>query len=312
MSAKSRGFCLRLLCFMGLITVLSAQEMIATAPMELRHHKPCVSVMLNGQGPFTFVIDTGTGGEAVVSADLGRRLGLKVTGEEEMGDPTGVNKQKVPLFSIDSLKLAGVEFKNVQAIQMAGFGGNFDGILGFVLFRDYLLTLDFPKQQVTLLRGALAAADGNQIIRFRMPDNVPLIELNVGGQDVDTHVDSGGTGLSLPEKAAKNLTFVSHPVVLGRSRTVSNDYEIKGAQVASEIRLGGYRFPKPFVEINPIFPEANLGSIPLANFAVTFDQKNKLVRFLAADKSIVLAPPQFGGPMQPEAQPAPGGASNQR
>lgn len=29
----------------------------------------------------------------------------------------------------------------------------------------------------------------------------------------------------------------------------------------------------------------------LCNFAVTFDQKNKLVRFVAKDKNIVLPPP---------------------
>lgn len=311
MSTTFRRFYWSLLCFMGLITGLSAQEVVATIPMEQRHRKTCVPVMLNGQGPFMFAIDTGTGGDAVVSAELARKLGLKVTGEDEIGDPTGVNRQKVPVYGIDSLKLGGVEFKDVHATQLTEMemGQRFDGILGFVLFRDYLLTLDFPKQEVKLLRGALPAADGNQIIHFRMPDNVPLIELNIGGQDVGTHVDTGGMGLSLPEKIAKNLTFVSEPVVMGRGRTVSNDFEIKGAQMASEIKLGGYTFPKPFVEINPVFPMANFGAIPLANFAVTFDQKNQRVRFLAADKTVVLAPPRFGGPMQPQARPASDGAS---
>jgi hypothetical protein len=89
-------------------------------------------------------------------------------------------------------------------------------------------------------------------------------------------------------------------MVLGRGRTVSNDFEIKGAQLASEVRLGGYTFPRPFVEINPIFPVVNFGSIPLAHFAVTFDQKNQRVRFVADDRTIVIAPPKLMGPMQPQ------------
>ena len=39
-------------------------------PMELRRNMPFVQVTVNGKGPFTFGIDTGTGGEALVSPSL--------------------------------------------------------------------------------------------------------------------------------------------------------------------------------------------------------------------------------------------------
>lgn len=74
MSTKARYFGLWFVCFMGSLTSLSAKERVATIPMEQRHRKTCVPVMVNGQGPFTFAIDTGTGGEAVISPDLAQRL----------------------------------------------------------------------------------------------------------------------------------------------------------------------------------------------------------------------------------------------
>lgn len=52
------------------LTVLAASALLAddhSAPMEVRNGMPFVQVMVNGQGPFTFGIDTGTGGQALVS-----------------------------------------------------------------------------------------------------------------------------------------------------------------------------------------------------------------------------------------------------
>lgn len=267
----------------------------AVAPMELRHNMPFVQVMVNQQGPFTFGIDTGTGGESLVSPDLAQKLRLPSVGEATVGDPSGSNPQKAPLFHIDSLTVAGITFRNIQGVQYqpSPREGECDGVLGFTLFRDYLLTLDYPAKQLVLSSGSLAPDGNSNIVSFSMPDNVPLIELQVGSRRIATHIDSRGMGLSLPQFFAKDLKFVSDPIVLGRGRTVSSDFEIKGAQLASDIRLAGYTLAHPFVEINPVFPVANFGAIPLQNFAVTFDQKNDLVRFVAKDRTIVIAPPRM-------------------
>ena len=283
-------FCLATIVF-ALASALSAQEVVASAPLELRGNLPNVQVMVNGKGPFTFAIDTGAGGEALASPRLVEQLSLPVIGEEQVGDPSGLNGKKVAVLRIDSLKVAGVEFKNVRATEFPSAGRDFDGILGFPLFHDYLFTLDYPNAKLTLAHGSLPLADGNEIVPFTMPDNVPVIELTVGSQKVDAHVDSRGRALSVPAKYAASLQFVSEPVVIGRGRTVSNDFEIKGAQLASDVKLGGYTFTKPFLTLNPIFPIGNFGAAVLRNFAVTFDQKNKLVRFAAKEKNIVLPPP---------------------
>ena len=273
---------------------LFAEESATSVPMELRRNLPFVQVMVNGKGPFTFGIDTGTGGEALVTPDLIQQLSLPVKGEIEVGDPSGKNPRSVRTVSVASIKLGDIEFKGLTGVefQPSRMSGNCDGILGFTLFRDYLFTLDYPGQQVRLTRGALAGDGNNEVVPFRAPHNVPTIELEVGGQKIDSHIDSRGMGLSLPEKFMQGLKLLSDPVVIGRGRTVSSDFEIKGAQLASDIHFGGYTFTQPFVEINPVFPVGNFGSAVLVSFAVTFDQKNNLVRLVAKDKKIVLAPPQ--------------------
>lgn len=292
------------LLLLVVMTSLAMAEDHSTA-MELRNSMPFVQVMVNGQGPFTFGIDTGTGGQALVSPELVQKLNLPVVGEEEVGDPSGMNSHKVPAVKISSLKVAGVEFKDVRATQHQASQreGQCDGILGFPLFRDYLFTLDYPGKQLTIASGSLKPDGGDTVIPFTMPNDVPLIQLVVepGSQKVDAHLDSRGRGLSFPERFAQGLKFTSTPIVIGRGRTVSNEFEIKGATLAGDVRLGGYTFPQPFIAINPLFPVGNFGAIPLQYFAVTFDQKNKLVRLAAASKSIVLPPPT--APKGPAAAP---------
>ena len=294
MRGRARYAFISLAWLLGTAAGIRAQEIVATTPMELQHNRPVVQVTINGKGPFHFVVDTGTGGDAVVSAELIEKLSLPTVGEDEVGDPTGANRHKVRAVGVRLLEFGGVQFKDVRATQLVEIhpGMEIDGILGFTLFRDYLLTIDFPAKQVRLERGSLPDADGNEIVAFRMPDSVPVIELNVAGKPVDAHVDTGGMGLSLPEKFAAGLVLASAPEVIGRGRTVSSDFEIKAAVLTADIRLGGYTFVKPFVEINPVFPIANLGAIPLRHFAVTFDQRKAVVRFSATEKTIEIAPPR--------------------
>lgn len=279
--------CLSLLLPMSLL----AQD--HSAAMELRHNMPFVRVMVNGKGPFTFSIDTGTGGEALVTPALIQQLNLPVVGKIEIGDPSGLNKKEVPTVKLQALEVAGVAFKDVQAAQYepSPREGQIDGILGFPLFAKYLLTLDYPQQRLTLATGALTPDAEKTVIAFTMPNNVPVIQLKTGSQQIDAHLDSRGVGLSFPEKFAANLKFVSDPIVIGRGRTVSNQFEIKGAELAGDVQLGSYVFPHPFIEINPVLPLANFGAIPLQHFAVTFDQQNRLLRLQSAEKSIAIPAP---------------------
>src|SRR5580658_7673496 len=61
-----------------------AQDHEHVARLDVIHGKPFVMVTINGKGPFRFVIDTGTGGEAFVSAELAEQLGLPATGQARL------------------------------------------------------------------------------------------------------------------------------------------------------------------------------------------------------------------------------------
>lgn len=268
------------------------QDAVHSAPIDLTHGKPFVMVMIDGQGPFRFLIDTGTGAQVLVAPELADRLHLPRAGEARLTDASGLADQSTNFVLIESLSFAGTQFNWIEGVehQLPDQDGACDGLLGFALFRDYLLTLDFPNRRITLGSGELSP--DHSVLPFRMPDGIPIVTLHIGALDVDAQLDSGGSGLSLPEPLAPELKFASPPEVFGNEQSLSTRYEVKAARLDSNVRFGAFTFEKPFVEINPVFPLANFGSSPMQDFAMTFDQENLLMRLDATRKVLHLdAPP---------------------
>ena len=260
-----------------------------TAPLELIHDKPYVSVTVNGRGPFRFLIDTGTGGQALISPALADELALPVVGHARLTDPSGKGEQRSDIMHVHSLKIANVEFAEIRAIRHRLYGEEeiCQGVLGFTLFKDYLFTLDYPGRRIVLTSGAMDQ-DGGSLVPFRMPDGVPIVPLRIDGQRVEAQVDSGGTGLSMPEPVAAKLKFLSTPVDFGKGESLATRFQIKAARLRPDVRLGRYTFKQAFVEINPAFPLVNLGSTPLQQFIVTFDQARMMLRFYSKQKTLHL------------------------
>lgn len=261
-----------------------------SAPLELIHDKPYVSVTVNGRGPFRFLIDTGTGGQALVSPELASELALPVVGHARLMDPSGKGEQRSEILLMHSVKIAGVDFEQVKAIRHRLYGEeeNCQGVLGFTLFKEYLLTLNFPERRIGLAQGTIAQDGSGSVLPFRMPDGVPIVALRIDGQHLEAQIDSGGTGLSLPQAVAAHLKFLSTPIAFGSGESLATRFQIKAARLLPDVRMGRYSFRQAFVEINPAFPLVNVGSTPLAKFVVTFDQEKMLVRLTSNQKVLRL------------------------
>jgi hypothetical protein len=204
---------------------------------------------------------------------------------------------------LNSLRVAGVNFAGVRAaVHNLGNGdGACQGLLGFTLFRDYLLTLDFPDHRLLLANGGLERDGEHSVLPFRAPDGIPIIKLAVAGTQIDAQLDSGGSGLSLPRQLTAGLRFSSQYASLSNAHSLSTKFLVIGANLSGDVRLGHYTFKHPFVEINPAFPLANFGSCPMQGFVLTFDQKNGLVRFQAARRTFRLSPTPT--PMRLQSEP---------
>jgi hypothetical protein len=221
-----------------------------------------------------------------VDVSLKESLDLKTVGQALSGDPSGKNSRTIDLVKLDSISLGGREFHDVET----GVGNynrmpnapRVDGVLGFGLFAEYLLTLDFPGNRVRLEKGALPQANGAEILDYETDHGIPSIEMEVGGLKVKAHIDTGNMrgGFTLPSSVVEKLSLSTPPRVVGRGRTTSNDFEIKEATLKGNLRWGRYEFNDPTVTFIDIFNIGNIGAKVLRDFALTFDQKNHRVRLI--------------------------------
>jgi len=78
--------------------------------MNLSQGVPLVQISIDGQGPFSFVIDTGTNCEAIISQKLARRLGLSATGRRSITDLGGQSRRTLDAVELKTLSLAGEDF----------------------------------------------------------------------------------------------------------------------------------------------------------------------------------------------------------
>jgi predicted aspartyl protease len=271
-------------------------------PMRFRGPEPAIDVYANGEGPFFFAIDTGGAGEARLDSSLAKKLNLQAIGKVRARAGTGGKTQSFDLVRLDSLRFSGAEFHNVTAMvrdyntSATGRNNNtsatarkdnssgsrlprIDGILGFGLFSDYLLTLDYPAKQVSIEKGSLPKPDNESVVAFEMPKGVPVVELNVDQLSVRAVLDSGSMGgFLLPKKLLKKLPLGAEPKVVGKGKTVGGEFVIEEAPLRGSAQLGSHRLLNPALEFADFSSQAVIGNRVLAEFRLTFDQTNRRVR----------------------------------
>ncbi len=280
---KLKIFSILLITLLSQLAAVAQKKTAVDLPMKSRGATPAVEVMVNGKGPFLFAIDTGAQGAARVDSSLVAQLGLKVTGQALGSDGSGRNARSLDTVKLDSIKIGDIEFREVSAItrdyNLSPNLPKIDGILGFNLFAEYLLTLDFPAKRVRVETGELPKSNGENILNFENPNGVAIVEIQVGSQKVKAHIDSGNMvgGFILSTAVVEKSNMASQPVMVGKARTVSNEIEIKQVRLKDTIRLGNFEFAEPTVTF-PALSDANIGASILQNFALTFDQKNKRVK----------------------------------
>jgi predicted aspartyl protease len=128
-----------------------------TKPVPFKLAKPdkpliLLEAMVNGQGPFRFVLDTGAG-LTILSPDLAARLKV-VKGETKEGLGAGGGVE-VHFGSVQSLALSEVRLQDLQvgimnlsAISQA-CGIDLDGIIGYNFLKEFRVLIDYPRQTVT-------------------------------------------------------------------------------------------------------------------------------------------------------------------
>lgn len=260
------------------------------AGMQTSGRKSLVEAKINGKGPYKFFLDTGAAA-TVLNQDLVDELKLPVKGSTKIGDPASPEAITAQQNWVERLDIGEATFSGFIALSWdRSMLDKSDalhksdaprGVLGMPLFRQLLLTFDYPQSRIIIRRGELPIANGADVLEYQFSESglfgVPLI---VAGTNLFATLDTGSMGgLSFPNSYMSRLPLNGKPVEIGRGRTVAGESVIYGASLNGIVKLGNYRFENPAVQFFDRLTHLNLGYGFISQFAITIDQKNHRLKF---------------------------------
>jgi predicted aspartyl protease len=233
------------------------------APMVGTKTLPLVNVMLNGKGPYKFLVDTAAN-VSLVQTRVANELQLPVL---RPGDTS-------KLVELNSMRIGDAYFGDM-VVGARTWPEQIDGIIGFNVFTNCLLTIDFPRQQLILRKGELPAANGKDVFTYGLDDRSPTLDIVIGNERVNILVDTGAAqALVVPKSLASKFKFENALIPSASLSTfdTSASRSMEG-RLADELAIGIHKIARTRVHVWEDVPV--MGSDLFKDFVLTFDQKNR-------------------------------------
>lgn len=265
-----------------------------SVPAEIVGHAMFVNVMVNGHGPFRVLLDTGCS-VTLISPKLAEAVGATVADQEDdlidaqngLGDPIEVQQ-----VALESIELGGVRFEEVPAAVSDSFemfsaieGRRVDGALGFPLFSDLFLGLDFSNQRVLL--GSRWPANV-PAVRASLPvvehADVPFVQVKIQGKPVEVMIDTGSNhALQFPSGFVSSFQWKVEPRVGSMVAVFGEVGREQIGRLAGNFSLGGIQEVEPTAVISN--GPASLGLRSLERFCVIFHQSENMAWLCGTDSA---------------------------
>ena len=135
---------------------------VVTVPFDLVNNRPFVKLMINGKGPFRFVVDTGAS-MSVLSDKTAERLGVKPVAKGGSARAIGGSGTFPILYGVlDSLQIGEAKIdvvpiyiRTVHSTDDTPENERSDGYIGLSVLSNYAVTLDYKEQQMIFDRTPL-------------------------------------------------------------------------------------------------------------------------------------------------------------
>lgn len=259
-----------------------------TVPFRLLNNHVFVDVMVNGRGPYPFIVDTG-GHNIITPATLGE-AGLRQEGATSSGGagantvPTGY--VRVPEIRVGDMVLRDQTMTTLEFSTKPVEGITVGGMIGFETFLRFIAVMDYGASTLTLVDPSRFTAAERSTAGTRVPfvfyDHIPQVTGQFDGIPARFNIDTG----------ARNEVTATRPFVERfrlRERLPNGIEAIDGWGVGGPGRsyvvrapwmsLGSVRIDAPVAGLaqanrgafSDSNYEGNVGSGLLKRFVATFD-----------------------------------------
>lgn len=250
-------------------------------------------------GPYRFLIDTGSSVTLVTPALAQRYAGRPVAlGESPTVRVRGADGKvmELPRGTMRRLDLGDARFADIDVLiydcapLSAHLGVRIDGVLGFPLFRETVLTLDYPGSRIVLQPARNAPLVPGTVIPFDDARKTPLISVRIGDRSLVALIDSGSDAIFTLNPIGVAPVFAQGPLVGATVGTMSGDRTQLIGRLGETLAIGDRVFHRPIVEITDEL--SAIGGGMLKHFAVSFDQQRDRVMFHRDAREPIVMPPQ--------------------
>jgi hypothetical protein len=163
----------------------------------------------------------------------------------------------------------------------------YDALLGWPMWRELLVTIDYPHRMLVLKRGSLPLPDGKQILPLRVSKAGQLeVPVTLDGSDRWLVLDTGSGEpdcIELTPASAAKAVWAAPPAGKYPRNAVGHVFVQKLGLLKRDMALGRYRFTKMVGATNDGLSVDVLGAQVLENFTLTLDLKNLRARFERRD-----------------------------
>jgi Aspartyl protease/PDZ domain len=253
-------------------------------PASLISNFLVIEVQVDKHTTYHFMIDTGSS-VTLVTPGLVEYFGGRTPANQSPMRVRGANGE-VKLLNpviLKRLQLGSARFEGVRALThdlddlSNHLGVRIDGVLGFPLFRETLLTLDYLNPQIIITPQGVPVALPGVTIPFNNEQNTPLIPIQLGAESLIALVDSASDAALSLNTVGLHPTFKYGPRPGVLMATLAGDRLSMIGRLGEPLTVGAYGVENPIVNVTDEL--SSIGGGFLRNFTVTFDQKRNQVTF---------------------------------
>ena len=227
-----------------------------------------IPVMIDGQGPFPFVIDTGAD-RTVISQELATTLKLPIGPRVVMHNSGGIDD--IGTVVITRLGVGSRVIPRIEAPVLAANNLGAMGLLGIDSLSDQHVVMDFKSRQFLSMPSRPEPKEPDTIVvrgRSRFGQLI-LVDAEVRGIKVFVIVDSGAE------------STVGNPAL---ERLLLRGKAEQDAKLTQVISVTGRRTPAKFEEV----AEMHVGGLTIRNVPLAFADLHTFARFGLADRPAML------------------------
>lgn len=257
-----------------------------TIPFELLNNHIYVEAAVGDHPPGRFLVDTG--GANLLTDVAASEMGVESQGSIPVGG-AGEGSVMAGIAKLDRFTLGAIRFDGptfvvlpLQGVTEAG-GVHFDGLIGFEIFKRFVVTIDYAGGRLTLTRPEVFTYHGpGERIPFRFDGRHPVVDGSIDGVPGTFSIDTGSRSsldLHRPFIEAHGLEERYRPQVEGITGWGVGGGVRSGVTRSRSLKLGGIEIPGLITELTrqekgaftDRYLAGNVGGNVLRRFTVTFD-----------------------------------------